>query len=308
MNQAKPWAAFLFLGTIAWGTSFLWIKVALEEIGPYTLVALRLTLATAAAWLYLRLAGFQMPRQKKLLGGIVLLGLFNTAIPFTLISWGETRIDSGVAGIMNSTMPLFTIVIAHLFVSDDRISPAKLAGLALGFGGVVLLLSSENGSGEGSRDFLGQAAVLSAAILYAFSSVFIRRTMGGMHAIVVAAGSLTMATIAMWIATPIAEPGFSLPTLPLTWLSIIWLGLIGTTGAYLAYFYLIGTWGPTRSTMVTYVFPVVAVLLGVIFLEEQLDWRTAAGGLAVISGIVIVNWRSLLFLLGDRFGARAPSL
>jgi drug/metabolite transporter (DMT)-like permease len=298
MNQAKPWAAFIFLGTLGWGTSFLWIKIAVEEIGPFMLVALRLTVATVAAWAYLYFAGLRLPRQRKILGAMVLLGFINTAIPFLLISWGETRIDSGLAGILNGTMPLITVVIAHLLLVDDRFTPAKLVGLVLGFGGLVLLLSADAAPGQTSRDIWGQAAVLGAATLYSFSSVFVRRVLGGQHAIVISAGSLTAATAVIWIAAPIADPGLSLPVLPVTWLALVWLGLIGTTGAYLAYFYLIRTWGPTRSTMITYLFPVVAVGLGVIFLDEELVWQTAVGGLGVIGGIAIVNWRSFLPLLG----------
>ncbi len=140
---------------------------------------------------------------------------------------------------------------------------------------------------------MGQLAVISAALLYAFSSVFIRRNLADQHPIVLTAISLTAALTITWIAAPIADNPLALPVRFLTWPAIAWLGIIGGTGAYLAYYYLIRTWGPTRSTMVTYVFPLVAVGLGVIFLAEPLTLRIVVGSLSVIGGILIVNWASL---------------
>jgi len=297
MNAFKPWAAFLFVGGVAWGTSFLWIKIALEEIGPFILVALRLAFAVSAAWIYILIRKIPFPREFRLIGMMAFLGLINTAIPFTLISWGETRIDSGLAGILNGTMPLFTTVIAHFALADDRFTPAKAIGLLVGFGGLALLLSPELNTGGISGDLLGQAAVLGGAFLYAISTVIIRHTLKGQPPIIISAVSLTTASVIIWTVTPIVESPFTPPARQATWVAAIWLGLIGTTGAYLAYFYLINIWGPTRSSMVTYVFPLVAVALGVIFLGESLDWRIIVGGTAVIAGILIVNWRSLVPIL-----------
>jgi drug/metabolite transporter (DMT)-like permease len=285
----KEWGAFLLLGCFAWGTSFLWIKIAVGDIGPMALVTFRLFFGAAAIWLFLWLKRFVIPRDLKAIGIMAFVGLINTAIPFTLISWGEVHIDSGLAGILNGTVPLFTIIIAHLALHDDRISLPKITGLLTGFAGVILLLSKDLSMTGLSSDILGQLAVVVAAVLYGTSSVVIRKFLKGYPPMLIGAVSMTSALIFMSLTAPWIDPNFRLPTQPITWLAVAWLGLIGSALAYLMYFFLIQAWGPTRSTLVTYVMPVMAVMLGTIFLGEQLTWQLVVGGLLIIGGIAVVN-------------------
>ncbi len=299
MSQYKPWAAFLFVGLFAWGTSFLWIKIGVAEIGPFTLVALRITFAVISAWVYIRLAGIKLPRDSRPWIVMAVLGLLNICIPFTLISWGETRIDSVLAGLINSTVPLFTVVLAHFFVNDDRITFLKIFGVLVGFGGVAVLVGRDIRVQGVSGDILGQIAVLVSSLAYAVSGVTIRKYLREVHPIVITAGAATAALVVMWILAPVIEAPFHLPREPLTWVAIVWLGTIGTTSAYLAYFYLIGTWGPTRASTVTYVIPIVAVVLGVVFLGEEIGWQLIVGGLGIIAGILILNWHNLHSLLSQ---------
>jgi drug/metabolite transporter (DMT)-like permease len=171
--KLKDWIAFILLG-LSWGSSFLWIKIAVREIGPFTLVALRLlfgVLGLAAVLAYMRP---KWPDRQRLWVAMLVLGLTNTAIPFVLISWGELHIDSAVAAMLNSTVPLFTMIIAHLFLSDDRLTLPRLIGLLTGFGGVVVLLlrDLDLASGLSNSNAIGQGPVLLAAMFYASSSVF----------------------------------------------------------------------------------------------------------------------------------------
>ena len=136
----RDWGAFWLLGTI-WGSSFLWIKIGVAEIGPITLVAFRLLFALLGLLVVMRLQRRTLPKDAKTLWGFAFMGVFNTALPFVLISWGETRIDSALASILNGTVPLFTIVIAHFWLQDEKISLPRLVGLLLGFAGVALLMS-----------------------------------------------------------------------------------------------------------------------------------------------------------------------
>ena len=136
--KLKDWLAFAALG-LAWGSSFLWIKIAVQEIGPFTLVAFRLLFGILGLLLVVAISRPEWPKTRRQWLALVLLGITNTAVPFTLISWGEQYIDSAVAAILNSTVPLFTMVIAHFALSDDRLSAARLAGLLTGFAGVVIL-------------------------------------------------------------------------------------------------------------------------------------------------------------------------
>ena len=282
--------AFIAL-SLAWGSSFLWIKIALQEIGPFILVALRLLFGILGL---LAVVAYNRPNwsdTRRLWVVLAVLGITNTALPFVLISWGEQFIDSAVAAILNSTVPLFTMVIAHRFLQDDRLTLQRVIGLVVGFFGVVALLLRDLDGGT-QDNLLGQAAVLLAAICYAFSSVFARRNAKGVSPLVQAFVPLLVADAVMWVITPLVESPVEFPGLPITWLAIAWLGLVGTCIAYLLYFYLLHSIGPTRTTMVTYVFPLVGVALGVIFLNETLDINLLMGGALVVGSIIIVNWKA----------------
>jgi drug/metabolite transporter (DMT)-like permease len=285
--KPKDWLAFILLG-LAWGTSFLWIKIAVQEIGPFLLVALRLLfgiLGLTVVVIYTRPA---WPKERRLWMALAVLGITNTALPFVLISWGEQYIDSAVAAVLNSTVPLFTMLIAHFTLRDDRITATRLIGLLVGFAGIIILLSRDLVSGA-QANLLGQAAVLLAALFYAGSSVFARKNTQGLTPMVQALVPLVVADALMWLVTPLVEAPLALPSLPLTWLAIAWLGLIGSCLAYLLFYYLLHSVGPTRTTLVTYVFPVVGVVLGVVFLNELLDWQLFVGGAMVVGSIVLVN-------------------
>jgi len=291
MNLFKEWAAFITLSVFAWGTSFLWIKIGVEELGPFMLVMYRLFFGLVIIWpaiLLMRKADFSDLKPIAIMVGV---GLINTAIPFTLISFGEQYIDSGLAGILNGTVPLFTILIAHLALHDDRFSPQKGVGLVLGFVGLIILLGGNFAGYSITEGLWGQLAIVGASILYATSSVVVRRFLRGQHPLQIAAVSMSSAFVFISIATPIFEGGYAIPQLTETWIAVLWLGMIGTAIAYMLYFYLIQSWGPTRSTMVTYVMPVAAVILGVIFLNESLTTQIIIGGLLIITGVAAVNYR-----------------
>ena len=285
--RTKDWLAFIAL-SLAWGSSFLWIKIALEEVGPFLLVALRLLIGLVAMLAYYFYKRPELPKLAKIWRALIVVGMINTAIPFVLISWGEQFIDSAMASILNGSMPLFTIVIAHLYLKDDRITRNRALGLIVGFVGVVILVARDFSDG-GRSSLLGQAAVIMAAALYAVSAVYIRRTTGDVSPIVRALIPLAAADGVIWIATPLVEAPLQLPQMTITWVALAWLGLVGSFLAYLLYYYLIHSVGPTRASMVTYTFPLVGVVLGVVFLHEVLDWSLALGGGLVLGSIAIVN-------------------
>ena len=285
--KTKEWAAFVAL-SLAWGSSFLWIKIALQELDPITLVALRLLFGILGLLVVVAYNRPRWPDTRRLWGVLAILGIIQTALPFLLITWGQQFIDSAVAAILNSTVPLFTMLMAHLYLQDDRLTLQRVIGLGVGFIGVVVLLVRDLDGGT-QGNLLGQAAVLLAAILYAFSAIFTRRNAKGVSPIVQAFVPLLVADALMWVLVPLLESPLVLPSLPITWLAIAWLGLIGSCFAYLLYFYLLHAIGPTRTTMVTYTFPVVGVALGVVFLSETLDINLVLGAALVVGSIVIVN-------------------
>ena len=286
--KLKHWIVFILLGAI-WSASFLWIKIALAEVGPLTLVAFRVgfgLLTGIAITLFLRIP---LPRDWKTWRVFIILGLSNVAIPFFLITWGEQSIDSAVASILNATVPLFTIVIAQFFLRDDKLTVPKVAGLLIGFLGVVVLLS-ENIDPHGHNSLIGQLAVIVASASYAVSYIYARRNTQEVRGEIRGVLPLVSAFVVVGAIAPIAESPLRIPQLPITWIGLLWLGVLGTGLAMIMQYYLVHEIGPTRATLVTYIFPLGGVVLGVIFLHEPLTWQLAAGAALIISSIAVVNW------------------
>ena len=285
--KTRDWVAFIALA-LAWGSSFLWIKIALEEMGPFLLVAFRLLFGVLGLVVALIITRPKWPLDRHTWQVLIVLGFINTAIPFVLISWAEVYIDSAVASILNGSVPLFTTIIAHFFVSDDRMNSAKLIALFTGFAGVVILLMRDL-QGELELNLLGHGAMLLAVLFYAIGAVYARRGTSEVSPVIRALIPVASADAMIWLVTPLVESPLALPQLPITWFALVWLGVIGSCVAYLLFYYLIHAIGPTRATMVTYTFPLIGVVLGVVFLGELLDINLVLGGGLVLASIVIVN-------------------
>lgn len=251
-------------------------------------VALRTLFGALAGILAIFLTRTPLPRTRQVWIALGILGVTNVAIPFVLITWGENSIDSAVASILNATVPLFTFLIANIFLDDDRLTPARLLGLVTGFGGVVILLIKDLQPGS-HNSIWGQAAVILAAIFYAGSMVFARLKTDRVPGLVRGIMPLVSATTVTWAGTAILERPIQFPTLPITWLAVLWLGVLGSGLAFFLWYYLLQEVGPTRAALVTYTMPLGGVLLGVIFLGESLSWNLALGGLLIVFSVVMVN-------------------
>ena len=183
------------------------------------------------------------------------------------------------------------MLIAHWFLHDDRITLPRLAGLALGFIGVIVLMAGDIEIGSLTNSLWGQVAVLLAAVSYAVSAVLARKKLVGVRPLAQSFAPMLFATSYAWGVAALAE-GPEVPSLPLSWIALLWLGLLGSCVAYLLFYYLLNNVGPTRTTLVTYIFPVVGLILGVVFLGETLDLALAVGAGLIFAGIAIVNLRS----------------
>jgi drug/metabolite transporter (DMT)-like permease len=285
--KTKHWAIFITLGLI-WSSSFLWVELALREVGPITLVAFRAFFGFLFGVVVVVTQRIPLPRTWKEWIPLIVLGLTNIAIPFFLISWGQKSIDSGVASILDATVPLFTILVAHFMLHDDKMTTPKVLGLLTGFAGVVVLMSKDIGDSAGS--LLGQLAVILACIFYAGSSIYARVYTEGTSATMRGLGPLVSASVVMVTSAFIFEAPLKIPTLPITWIALLWMGILGSGLAFIMLFYLIHEIGPTRTTMVTYLFPLGGVTLGVIFLNEALTWQIITGAVLIISSLAIANW------------------
>lgn len=297
--SAKNWLKFLFLGLV-WGSSFLWIKLALQEVNPFMLVFFRVSFASLGLVLYFHFMHYRFALRWWWVYAII--GFFNVAFPFVLISWAETHISSGLASILNSTVPLFTMLIASFFYKEDKLTLARGIGLAIGFAG-VLILSSTRLEGNSEFQTLGILAMLVAACAYGASTVFARRVNSAItpqeHSLGQMLGGLVFITPAMLVT----NVPLHLPQHPITWAAFAWLGLIGSFVAAVIWFSLIYEVGPSRTSMVTYMFPLVGVLLGIIFLDEKMSWQLVTGGILILAGIYMVNSKRVAELI--KTGRRA---
>jgi drug/metabolite transporter (DMT)-like permease len=286
--KLKHWLVFILLGAI-WSSSFMWIKIAVQEVGPITLVAFRVLFGLLFGIAVIFIQRVRLRGSFREWSPLLLLGITNVAIPFFLISWGEQSIDSAVAAILDATVPLFTILIAHYLLHDDKMTWPKVLGLLVGFAGVIVLMSKDIGASFGS--ILGQLAVVLACAFYAGSAVFARRTTEDTPGILRSAGPLISATVIMWLATFFVESPVEIPQLGITWVALLFLGVLGSGLAFVLSYYLIHEIGPTRTSMVTYLFPLGGVILGVAFLNESLSWQLLVGAVLIILSLVVANWQ-----------------
>lgn len=287
------WLLFATLG-FAWGSSYLWIKIGVESLPPFTLIAARLAVAALLLGVVLRLTRLALPRERRVYGHLLVMATVNIALPFFLIAWGEQSIDSALASILNSTVPLFTIVLAALALHDEAITVNRLVGLVVGFGGVVLL-TSRNLSGAGDSSLWGELAIVGSSISYAVGAVYARRNVRGLSPMIPAFFQVFFALLITGFVALLLEHPWELSPSPGAGAAILWLGLLGSGLAYPIFFRLLRSWGPTRTSLVAYVLPVVGIGLGVIVLRESVDARVLGGTALIVGGVALVN---------SRFGAR----
>jgi drug/metabolite transporter (DMT)-like permease len=286
--KPKHWFVFILLGAI-WSSSFMWIKIALREMGPNTLVAYRVIFGLLFCIVWVSIQRVSWPRRFSDWTPLLIVGITNIAAPFLLISWGEQHIDSAVASILDATVPLFTILIAHYLLRDDKMTVPKVLGLLIGMAGVIVLMSKDIGASPSS--LIGQFAVVLACIFYAGTSVYVRIKTVDTQPIFRSAIPLISASVIMWPAAFLMESPVALPHAGITWIALLFMGMLGSGLAFVMAFYLIHEIGPTRTTMVTYLFPLGGVLLGVIFLHEQLTWQLVTGAALIILSLVAANWQ-----------------
>jgi len=284
----KDIAIFAILSAV-WGSSFMFIKLGLEGgFTPMTLVSLRLLFgALLMAGIALR-RGHHLPAQGRVLASIAFLGLINNVVPFSLITWSEQHIDSSLAAILNSTVPLFAVILSHFALADESFTWRRGVGVSLGFGGVLVLFAPGLTVAGGSAALWGQLAVIVASAGYAIGSVFARKHLQRVPAPVLTTIQLGFALLWTLPLTALERPWTLEPT-ALAWFAVVWLGLLGTGLAYLLFFVLLRSIGATPTTMVTYVIPLFAVIFGVLFLREQLHWEHLLALVFIFTGVALVN-------------------
>jgi drug/metabolite transporter (DMT)-like permease len=288
-------AVLVALGGL-WGASFLFIKVVVDETAPLELATGRVFFGAAALAPIVWLRGLRLSNPARVLWPLLVLAVLSSAVPFFLIAWAELRIDTGVASVLNSTMPLWTAIFASAFLADEHLTPATVLGLLVGFGGVAILSGDDLTSlrGEG---LLGHLAVVGAAACYGAGAVYARARLQTEDRVTISAVQLAMATL---LLAPFSLAVDGPPVLNLSakvWLAWLTLGAVSTGFALVVFYWLIQRVGSVRTSLVTYIIPTVGLLLGVAALDEKLGLNALLGAALIVMGVATVAGGFRLSLL-----------
>jgi len=300
------WLLLVVLAAL-WGGSFFFAKIAVRDLPPLALVLARVAVAALALHAVVLASGRRMPSSAAAWRAFLGMGLLNNVVPFALIFWGQTRIASGLASILNATTPLFTLVVAHVLLPDERLDRRKVAGVLTGLAGVAVILGPDV-LRRATAGLAGQAAVLGAAISYAFAGAFGRRFKRmGLPPLVTACGQVTASTALLVPVVLVAAPPWGLPApSAATWGAVLALGLACTALAYVIFFRILAVAGAANVMLVTLLVPVSAILLGAAFLGERLAPRHLAGMAVIALALAVIDGRPLAALRG-RLAPRAAA-
>ncbi|MDQ3128012.1 MAG: DMT family transporter [Chloroflexota bacterium] len=302
------WLIFLALGFF-WGSSYLFIKIGVDHgLQPFTLIMFRLLIGLALLGVVVAVAREPLPRDPRMYGHLFVMGVINIAIPFSLITFAELTVDSSLASVINGAVPLFVIVIAALFLKGETVTVNRVAGLAIGFVGVAVLVGLDIAD-LGSANAIGELALIGATISYAVGNVYAKAHVHGLRPMIPAVfqvffGLLVTGALAFTFEAPLA-----VAWVPESLFAVVWLGLLGSGMAYLLFYRLLGRWGPTRVSLVAYTLPVWGIALGWVVLNEQINSGLVLGTALVVAGIAIVNLRRRALIdrasvVRARFGRR----
>lgn len=288
---ASEWNSLLLLGLV-WGGAFFFIDLAVAEVAPLTFVWVRLSIAAAVLWLYLWARGQLPALPRAAIGAMLILALLNNAVPFTLFAWSQTHIDGGLSSILNATSPIWTVLVAHVATADERMTPAKIAGVLLGFAGVVAMIGPDLLTSLGGQA-LAQLAALVGAFCYALAGVWARRfRVMRIAPASVAAWQLALAAAVMApVALIVDRPWTAAMPSATAWGAILALAIVCSAFAYILYFRIIDRAGATNALLVTLLTPPVAILLAAVFLGEQLGPRHFLGLALIALGLAAIDGR-----------------
>lgn len=284
------WLLLLVLG-VMWGTSYAFIKLGVETLPTFTLIATRLLIGGVLLWTVVGLARESLPRSPRIYLHLAVMGLINIVIPFILITWAEQSVDSAIAAILNGAVPLIVIVLAALTFHDEPITLNRLVGVVVGYVGVIVLVLPGLAGALGGSEVTGEVALLGSTVAYAIGAVYSRRNIKGLRPMIPAAFQVGFAFL---MVTALAF-AFENP-LGVTWnqdavLAVVWLGLLGSGVAYLIMFRLLSRIGATATSQLAYLLPVVGIVTGALMFGEQIDARVIGGTGLILGGVTLVNSR-----------------
>lgn len=285
--MSKPVVVWLLLSLI-WGSTWLFIKLGLEDLPPFTFAGVRFVIAAAILLVVIAVRRVPLPRERRDWALIALTGVMAFSVNYGLLFWGEQRTSSGLAAILQTIIPAFGLVIAHHYLPDERITPAKVGGIALGIAGVALIFSDQ-ASVEGSSALAGSAAIVVGAFCVAYSNVLVKARARHIEPAALAAGQMICGLVPLLLIGVTLEGNpFTFRWTPLALASLLYLALVGSAIAFLLFYWLVRNMDVTKTMLIPLVTPPIAVFLGWLVLHEGLTWRTAAGALGIMSGIALI--------------------
>lgn len=292
-HRVKDWL-LLFALVAMWGSAFMFIKIAVATVPPATIAAGRLLIGAVVLLAVVYARGLRLPSLASAWRQYAWLAVIGNAVPFYLIAWGQQVIDSALTGILIAVMPLATLVLAHYFVHGEHITRHRAIGFILGFAGIVMLMgpAALTGFAGSALQIVSQLAVLAGALCYAANTIVARLTIKG-DVLVVSAGVLLLASVMMVPVALALDRPWTLTPSSASIAAVVWLG-IGATGIpTICYFALIGSAGPTFMSLVNYISPCLALLLGVVIMNEEPGPNAYAGLALILSGIALSQFRRL---------------
>lgn len=300
------WILLLTLG-VMWGTSYGFIKLGVETLTPFTLIASRLLIGFALLATVVVVARESLPRNPRTYLHLLVMAVINIVIPFTLITWAEQSVASAIAAILNGAVPLLVIVLAALVFPDEPITLGRLVGVIVGYVGVVVLVAPGLAGALNGSEVTGEVALLGSTVSYAVGAVYARRNIKGLRPMIPAVfqvgfAFLIVATLALLFEKPLAVAWNSNALI-----AVVWLGLLGSGAAYLIMFRLLGRIGATATSQLAYLLPVVGIVTGALMFNEAVDGRVIGGTALILGGVTLVNSRfGTRRIFGRRPAERSP--
>ncbi|HEV2800746.1 MAG TPA: EamA family transporter [Pyrinomonadaceae bacterium] len=289
--MSTPVVVWLLLSLI-WGSTWLFIKLGLQDLPPFTFAGVRFVVAVAVLGCVIAVRRMSLPRAGRDWLLIALTGVMSFSVNYGLVFWAEQRISSGLAAILQTIIPAFGLVIAHYYLPDERITLWKVCGIALGIAGVGLIFSDQAAVGDGKSALAGSAAIVVGAFCMSFSNVLIKAHARHIEPAVLAAGQMICGLVPLLLIGGALEGSpFAFRWTWLAVLSLLYLALVGSALAFLLFYWLVRHMDVTKTMLIPLVTPPIAVFLGWLTLGESLTWRTAVGALGIMSGIALIVMR-----------------
>jgi drug/metabolite transporter (DMT)-like permease len=282
------WLLLLALGVI-WGTSYAFIKLGVETLPTFTLIASRLGIGLSLLVTVVVVFRQAPPPAGRIYLHLAVMACINIVIPFTLITWAEQSVDSSIAAVLNGALPLIVIVLAAVVFHDEPITLNRLAGVIVGYVGVVVLVLPGLVAAAGGGEVTGELALLGSTVSYAVGAVYARRNIKGLRPMIPALFQVGFAFVIVSVLALVTENPFGVQWNGDAVLAVVWLGLLGSGLAYLIQFRLLSRIGATATSQLAYLLPVVGIISGALMFQESVDARIIGGTALILAGVTLVN-------------------